>query len=453
MVQGSQPIAAPVAPRALERTAAVQRLLSEGRPLWAVRMPRRELRAEAVVASAFVLATIPLAIFAPHTGSRSPAVIGLFVLLYAVMSMIEFDVGSGYGQATQLVLIPMLYAVPPGAVPLLVAAGYVLGRLPSYVRGTRAAGGALSQLGNSWHAVGPAAVFAIAGLVAPHWSQWPVLLGALAAQLVCDLLATVAREWLRIGEVPTLSVRLLGSVYLTDVCLSPIGFAVAFAAYGRPGAALIVLPLGGLLMFFARDRRARMDAALELGRAYRGTALLLGDVVEADDAYTGSHSRDVVDLVMTVGPIVGLDAEQMRRLEFGALLHDVGKIEVPKEILNKPGPLTPAERKVIEQHTITGQTMLENVGGVLGEVGLVVRSSHERYDGRGYPDGLIGEQIPVESRIISCCDAFNAMTTDRPYRAALPLEEALDELRAHRGTQFDPAVVDALLALASRDQI
>src|SRR6202035_1626200 len=157
--------------------------------------------------------------------------------------------------------------------------------------------------------------------------------------------------------------------------------------------------------------------------------------------------------VMTVGPIVGLDAEQMRRLEFGALLHDVGKIEVPKEILNKPGPLTPAERKVIEQHTITGQTMLENVGGVLGEVGLVVRSSHERYDGRGYPDGLIGEQIPVESRIISCCDAFNAMTTDRPYRAALPLEEALDELRAHRGTQFDPAVVDALLALASRDQI
>jgi putative nucleotidyltransferase with HDIG domain len=248
-------------------------------------------------------------------------------------------------------------------------------------------------------------------------------------------------------------VRLLGSVYLTDICLSPIGLAVAIAAAGHPAAVMVVLPLGALLVYFARDRRARMAAALELSHAYRGTALLLGDVVEADDAYTGAHSRDVVHLVMTVGPIVGLDPEQMRRLEFGALLHDVGKIEVPKEIINKAGPLTPDERAVIEQHTVVGQAMLENVGGVLAEVGDVVRSSHERYDGRGYPDGLVGEQIPVESRIISCCDAFNAMTTNRPYRAALPLEEALDELRAHRGTQFDPAVVDALLELASRDQI
>jgi HD-GYP domain-containing protein (c-di-GMP phosphodiesterase class II) len=257
----------------------------------------------------------------------------------------------------------------------------------------------------------------------------------------------VGREWLRLGEPPALSVRLLGSVYLTDVCLTPIGFAVAVAAAGHPAAAAIVLPLGGLLMFFARDRRAHMEAARELSQAYRGTALLLGDVVEADDSYTGTHSRDVVDLVMAVGPLLELDEEQMRRLEFGALLHDVGKIEVPKEIINKPGPLTAEEWAVMKQHTITGQTMLENVGGVLAEVGQVVRSSHEHYDGRGYPDGLAGEDIPVEARIISCCDAFNAMTTDRPYRSALSLDEALNELRVHRGTQFDPSVVDTLLAL------
>jgi HD-GYP domain-containing protein (c-di-GMP phosphodiesterase class II) len=150
---------------------------------------------------------------------------------------------------------------------------------------------------------------------------------------------------------------------------------------------------------------------------------------------------------MAVGPRMGLDEDQLRRLEFAALLHDVGKIAIPKEIINKPGPLTDAERAVIETHTTVGGAMLENVGGVLAEVGKIVHSCHERYDGLGYPDRLAGESIPVEARIVSCCDAFNAMTTNRPYRGALPLTEALDELRTHRGTQFDPDVVDHLLAL------
>jgi HD-GYP domain-containing protein (c-di-GMP phosphodiesterase class II) len=98
-------------------------------------------------------------------------------------------------------------------------------------------------------------------------------------------------------------------------------------------------------------------------------------------------------------------------------------------------------------HTIEGERMLKQVGGVLGEAGSIVRSHHEHFDGNGYPDGLSGEDIPIEARIISCCDAFNAMTTDRSYRKALPLEVATGELRKHAGTQFDPAVVDALLAV------
>jgi len=209
----------------------------------------------------------------------------------------------------------------------------------------------------------------------------------------------------------------------------------------------MTLPLSALLMFFARERRARMQSALELSRAFRGTALLLGDVVEADDEYTGVHSRDVVDLCMAVGPQLGLDEDQLRRLEFTALLHDVGKIAIPKEIINKPGRLTDEERAIIETHTIEGEAMLKRVGGLLGEVGRLVRSCHERYDGLGYPDGLVGEAIPIEARIVCCCDAFNAMTTDRPYRKALSLHEAVGELRTHRGTQFDPAVVDCLLAM------
>jgi HD-GYP domain-containing protein (c-di-GMP phosphodiesterase class II) len=179
-------------------------------------------------------------------------------------------------------------------------------------------------------------------------------------------------------------------------------------------------------------------------------AFVLGAVQllsEADDHCTGSHSQDVLALVMAVGPRMRLDEDQLRRLEMAALLHDVGKIAVPKEIINKSGPLTPDERAVIEKHSVVGQRMLENVGGVLSEVGAIVRSCHERYDGLGYPDGLAGEEIPIEARIVSCCDAFNAMTTNRPYRAAVSRDEGLRRLHAHRGTQFDPDVVDCLAEL------
>ncbi|NUT57014.1 MAG: HD domain-containing protein, partial [Thermoleophilia bacterium] len=130
--------------------------------------------------------------------------------------------------------------------------------------------------------------------------------------------------------------------------------------------------------------------------------------------------------------------------EFVALLHDVGKIRIPNEIINKPGPLTPEERAIVETHTLIGEEMLDRVGGVLGNVGTLVRSCHERYDGGGYPDGLEGEQIPLVARIVCACDAYNAITTDRPYRKGRSAEEALEELRRCAGTHFDPDVVEAL---------
>jgi HD-GYP domain-containing protein (c-di-GMP phosphodiesterase class II) len=177
----------------------------------------------------------------------------------------------------------------------------------------------------------------------------------------------------------------------------------------------------------------------DLSRAYREAALLLGD------------GAALVELVLAVGRSLGLDHDQLRRLEFGGLLHDVGKVGIPREILDKPGALEPHERAVIEQHPTSGQAMLENAGGLLGEVGRVVRSSHERFDGRGYPDGLAGDAIPIESRIISCCDALTAMTTTRPHREALTVEEALNRLRRNSGTQFDPCVVDALLVVTAAE--
>jgi putative nucleotidyltransferase with HDIG domain len=210
-----------------------------------------------------------------------------------------------------------------------------------------------------------------------------------------------------------------------------------------------VLPLVGLIALLAREREDRIAHSLELGRAYRGTALLLRDVLEEDDEYTGRHTEDVVGLSVAVAEQMGLDEDVRQSAELGALLHDIGKIAIPDEIINKPGPLDDDEWVIMKTHTIEGQRMLDQVGGLLGDVGIVVRASHERYDGKGYPDGLVGEAIPLASRIVSACDAYNAMTTDRSYRKALPIEVAAGELRKHAGTQFDPDVVAALLAVVS----
>src|SRR5206468_12466440 len=153
-----------------------------------------------------------------------------------------------------------------------------------------------------------------------------------------------------------------------------------------------------------------------------------------------------VELTMAVADELGLTAAARRRnLEFGALLHDVGKIAIPKSIINKPGKLDAQEWAIIKTHTLEGQRMLERVGGFMRDVGLIIRSHHERWDGGGYPDGLAGDQIPLESRIIACCDTWNAMRTDRAYRNALSQEVALAELTGNSGSQFDPMVVEALL--------
>lgn len=188
---------------------------------------------------------------------------------------------------------------------------------------------------------------------------------------------------------------------------------------------------------------------LELKDAYQGTSYLLGDMIEADDEYTGSHSRDVVELVLAVANRLELDPRALRLAEFTALLHDVGKLRIPAAVINKPGPLDDEERALMNTHTVIGQEMLERAGGLLGEVGPLVRSCHEHWDGNGYPDRLAGEAIPLVARIVCTCDAWNAMTTDRSYRRGLSQEAAAAELRRCSGTQFDPQVVDALVAVLS----
>ena len=181
-----------------------------------------------------------------------------------------------------------------------------------------------------------------------------------------------------------------------------------------------------------------------LERTFLSTVEALANALEAKDAYTSSHARWICDMAIEVGRKLGLDPRRLKRLELGALFHDIGKIGIPASILMKAGPLTHEERAVIEQHPELGERILAPIEQ-LAEVRPIVRACHERYDGRGYPDGLHGDAIPLEARIIFACDAFHAMTTDRPYRDALSVEEAFRRLEQAAGTQFDPAVVEICL--------
>jgi putative nucleotidyltransferase with HDIG domain len=430
----------------------VQEAIGDQRARRSQHLARRERASAVLLGGGFLAAGALLAALLPPS-ERSPdlPVIVLLLGAYALAFRLDFEVGTGLAVPTQVVLVPMLFIVPLALAPFLVAAGILLGSVIDYARHRIHLERVFLPLASGWYVIGPVAVLGIAGEAPPTVSSMPLYLGALAAQFTADFASSAVHERLTLGVRIREQLRAMSLVWVVDVALASVGLAVAFAAVQNAYAFVLALPLMILLSVFARERRLHIDNALELSAAYRGTAFLLGDVVEADDAYTGSHSREVVELAMAVADELGLGAKERRDAEFVALLHDVGKVRIPNEIINKPGPLTDEERRIMNMHTIEGERMLERVGGLLGEVGSVIRSCHERWDGHGYPDGLAGEEIPLVARMVACCDAYNAMTTDRSYRAALPAEEALAELERNAGTQFDPDVVEALIrVLASR---
>ena len=161
----------------------------------------------------------------------------------------------------------------------------------------------------------------------------------------------------------------------------------------------------------------------------------------------GTDSRGVIDLSVLVAERLGLDAHEREQVELVALFRNIGNIAIPRGIIDKPGPLTDEEWHAIQAHTVRGQTLLDNAGSVDPEVGRMVRASHERWDGLGYPDGLLGPAIPLAARIVACCDAFWAMTGARPYRPPMPRAAAVRELADKAGSQFDPRVASTLIAI------
>jgi HD domain len=422
-------------------------LVGEARARHPRRMDPRERRVLGASAAAFLGTAALLAMVLPNERDTQPLLLVGLVLGYALISRVRFEFGNWFVVPEALAFVPLLLLAPLPYVPLLVALQAALSMLPDLVDGSRHRERVLTCSSDCWFSIGPVLVLAAFAPGEASLANAGVYLGALVAQFASDFAWVVIRDRVIDGlPLKTVVNDYLG-VLRFDAILAPIAFAITISAVDQPLMLLTVGPLVWLLEILSRDRRERYTAALELQRAYRGTVMLLADVVEFDDQYTADHSRSVVELVHATADTLGVERSRRQELEFAALLHDVGKIAIPKEILNKPAALTDSEFEVMKTHTIEGQFMLDRVGGLLGRVGEIVRSCHERWDGTGYPDALQGEAIPLESRIVFAADAYNAMTTNRPYRNAMPQAEALEELRAGAGTQFDPAVVEALTTL------
>lgn len=200
------------------------------------------------------------------------------------------------------------------------------------------------------------------------------------------------------------------------------------------------------LQVVVRRERARREEAetayRELSSSYMGMVRTLAEVCEAKDSYTRSHLDRTYQYAMMLTRRVAPEYAERAEVGFGFLLHDIGKVGIPEAVLNKPGPLTDEEWDIMRTHPIIGEQLVKPLR-LLGDAVGIIRSHHERWDGKGYPEGLKGEETYLPARIFVLSDAFDAMTTDRPYRRAMPLHAALEEIEKHAGSQFDPELACA----------
>jgi diguanylate cyclase (GGDEF)-like protein/putative nucleotidyltransferase with HDIG domain len=245
----------------------------------------------------------------------------------------------------------------------------------------------------------------------------------------------LALERLRVGEI------------------EGVAASVGVAQWERGATAEALLATAGARVDVARSlgggRATASDAPESAGdddrpRAQGDVIAALAEALLERDRYTGEHSESVVDLVETVARGLALSATEVEHVKAAALLHDIGKVAIPDDVLNKPGPLDDDEWKTMREHPVIGERILRAIPG-MGPIARIVRHEHERFDGAGYPDGIAGEQIPVGARIILACDAYHAMTSDRPYRKGMAHADAIAELADHAGSQFDPRVTEVLI--------
>ncbi|HPP31776.1 MAG TPA: HD-GYP domain-containing protein, partial [Soehngenia sp.] len=217
--------------------------------------------------------------------------------------------------------------------------------------------------------------------------------------------------------------------------------ALAFLSYGY----------GAVILFFGPLLLARYSFKLyiDMRNLYISTIEALNKAVEAKDSYTSGHANRVEELAVNLAKEYHLSFDSIENIRTAAVLHDIGKIGIKDEILNKAGKLTQEEYEIIMKHPSIGAEIIGKVH-FLNDVTKIVRHHHEKYDGSGYPDGLKGEEIPIEASILMIADSYDAMTTDRPYRKALTKEMAIEELRKYSGTQFDPRLVDVFINMINK---
>jgi len=232
--------------------------------------------------------------------------------------------------------------------------------------------------------------------------------------------------------------HLVAFVPLTAIIILVYRFAAPWTL------ALFIIPL--LLLRYA------YRLYLDMKETHIATLTALTSALDAKDAYTHGHSYRVSRYALMIGRALGLSGKRMELLEYAALLHDIGKIGVSGDIISKDGKLTDEEYRAMKAHPAIGAKIIERLK-FLNEAAQIVKYHHERPDGKGYPEGLKGEAIPFEARILQVCDTLDAMTSTRSYRKARSIEETLEEFRKYRGTQFDPEVVDALVGLHSRGEL
>ena len=352
--------------------------------------------AEGLVGGGFAVAAGALLAVGPAAGILPWGTFALLAICFAVLARVRFDVGSGFTVPTQLLFVPMLFLLPAKSCPPRSRPGFVLAGVPEVVRRRQPFGPAGPAPRRLVVQRRPRAAARLHGGGGAAVDDWWLYSAALGAQLAGDFVASWVRDAVH-GEAPSPREQLREArwIYTVDVLLSAVGLLAAFAAAGRPALVLLVLPLAALLSMFAAERRKRHRPRHRAEPGVPRNGARPRRRIEADDAYTGDHTRASSPSRSRSPQQMGLDAPGRQRVEFGALLHDVGKIAIPKSIINKPGPLDDDEWALIRTHTVEGQRLLDRVGGLMRDVGLVVRASHERWDGGGYPDGLAGEDDPA----------------------------------------------------------
>jgi HD-GYP domain-containing protein (c-di-GMP phosphodiesterase class II) len=305
------------------------------------------------------------------------------------------------------------------------------------------------------------------------WLRVPVdhLLGAVVVGIALPLLY--------LSLAGNMQSRDLVSVYIVlavvTAALLPLWTAMAVALLAAVAAAvpllagwsalyerslLVLLCVIGLIIYtqtrllgsLGRQKHAAEDRARQIEESFMTTLGAVSSMVYGSDRFTESHSRATAMLAVAVGQHLGLKARAMRQLEYAALLHDVGKVGLPSQLLNKPGPLTSDELALVHEHPVIAERILSRVPS-LKAICPIVRAQYERWNGSGYPDGLAGEAIPLGGRIIHVCAAFHAMSSERPYRPALTTDQIIRELRSQAGSQFDPRVVEAVVAIVQPGEV